>query len=155
MPRTVTVRVWTLLAVVLLATGGTLYAVGTQESAPTRPEAESISVAPASEEPASVVNSSALPRKQQAVFLLAVDPGGFGSFYTTDSELKAALEGLPGAVRYEGTVYEINDETGGGTDHVYLPLKKWVGAGLAGIGVILLLVLELPGRLFRSANDSP
>lgn len=107
-----TICVWILLALVLVTSGVRLYPVGTQESAPSQPNAESISVAPSNGEPATVVNSSAFPRKQRGVFLLAVGPGNFGDFYTRVSDLKAALEGHPDDIRYNGTAYETHNEAG-------------------------------------------
>lgn len=144
MARTVTIRVWTLLALILVSSGGTLFAVGMQESEPYRPDVESIAVVPANGEPASVVNSSALPRKQRGVFLLAVEPAGFDEFHTTDPKLKAALNELPDAVRYNGTVYEIHENPGGGADYVTYPIKEWAGSVLVVIGIILFVALEVP-----------
>ncbi|NIC00983.1 hypothetical protein [Halobacterium sp. R2-5] len=89
------------------------------------------------------------------MFLLAIDPGEFGSFSTTDTELKAASDGLPDAVRYDGTVYEIRDGVGGGADHVYLPLKEWAGIALVGLGAVLFFTFELPAQLNQPENNSP
>lgn len=152
MARTVTVRLSVLAAVLLVSVGGTLYAVGTQEPRPEEPSVSGVSVSPAGSEDVAATNVSELPREQRGVFLLAVEPGDFGSYHTDDERIAAAMERLPDHVRYEDTVYDVT-EASGHADTVSLPLKEWAGMGIAAIGVLVLFVAHRRSLERESGGD--
>ncbi|MFB6072607.1 MAG: hypothetical protein ABEJ88_06530 [Halobacterium sp.] len=138
MPRTVTVRASTLVALALVVAGGTTFVVAAQQSPAPTPEPAGFSVSPTDDNAGTAVNASALPRVQRAVFLLAVDPGSYGAYYTSDEQQRTAIRSLPDAVRYDGVVYDVGEATGH-PDTVPLPLREWAGLARSVLGVFVFL----------------
>lgn len=140
MPRTVTVRVSVVVGIVLLVAGIGMYGYGTYETATSCPSLSGIDVQPARSVDQTVTDFSDLPRDQRALFLFAVNPGGAGSFTTTDEQLRAVADELPEHIRYNGTVYSVWDAH---IDCIDATVTRPLGILLTAIGAVTLLGIGL------------
>ncbi|MCD2205273.1 hypothetical protein [Halobacterium sp. KA-6] len=135
MARTVTVRLSVVVGVVLLVAGGGFYGYGAYDAATYDREA-GIDVAPTSTANATATNFSDLPREQQALFLLAVEPGQDSYYMTTDEGLQELASEIPSRVRYDTTIYDVS---GTHTDAVVGMYTIPFGMLIAAIGSVTLL----------------
>lgn len=135
MATTVTIRLSVVVGVVLLIAGGGLYGLGAYDKATYDREA-GIDVAPTAEANATATNFSDLPREQQALFLLVVEPGQDSYYMTTDEELQEIESEMPSHVRYNTTIYDVSNTH---TDAVVGMFKTPIGILLAAIGSVTLL----------------
>lgn len=135
MVTTVTIRLSVAVGLILLVAGGGLYGYGAYDAATYDREA-GIDVAPTSEANATATNFSDLPGEQQALFLLAVEPGQDSYYMTTDEELQELASEMPFRVRYDTTIYDVS---GTHTDAVVGVFTIPIGMLLSAIGGVTLL----------------
>ncbi|WP_336035539.1 hypothetical protein [Halobacterium yunchengense] len=135
MPKTVAVRVSVVVGALLLVVGGGIYAYGAYDAATYDREA-GIDVEPAPDADGTATNVSDLPRDQQALFLLAVDPGEFGGYETPDEHLQGVASEIPNRVRYDEETYEVGTSH---SDAVVGALPQLLGAVVAAAGGATLL----------------
>ncbi|QLC35644.1 hypothetical protein EFA46_015395 (plasmid) [Halarchaeum sp. CBA1220] len=134
MAATITVRISIVIGVALLVAGGGIYGYGAYDSA-TIDRKAGIDVAPTSQTNTTATDFSDLPREQQALFLLAVEPGQDGRFMTTDEELQERISELPYSVRYNSTIYDVSRVHVDVASSLFQPFGMFV----TGIGGVVLL----------------